>query len=275
MTVSFQSLFRLFLFPRHGAGCGKDASLMAPPSASEGASGGSRRTRRRIAATSIGFTLIELLAVIAIIGVLASLVLAGVSKVRKYAEAAKIQNQIRQIFLATSLYATDHAGCLPKVAATGISGDPAEFFFLMKENSVADLDNSGLNPYLGYNKANWFAPGDDGIKSDGTPGRNFSFSFNFLINKGELQPGASSPTGFEKALGTVRLPLLEKPTRKILFFEEDRPNDGFCVWFIDKPTTRHNGKAHAGFADGHVELLVPAEMSSSELCELVPQSQQY
>lgn len=263
-----QTLFRRFPSPRHGAGRGNSR----PP---ESRVSGHTQGGGVLPARTRGFTLVELLVVIAIIGVLSSLLLAGVKTVRKSAESAKIQSQIRQIYLAASLYSTDHGGHLPKVAATGISGDPSEFFFLMKENSVADLESSGLNPYLGNNKANWLAPGDDGIKSDGSPGRNFSFSFNFLINKGELQPGASGPTGFEKALGTVRLPLLDKPTRKILFFEEDRPNDGFCVWFIDKPTTRHNGKAHAGFADGHVELLAPADMSSSELCELVPSSQQY
>ena len=225
-----------------------------------------------------GFTLLELLAVIAVVALLAGLVLLGVGSARQAAQAAQTASQMRQIFTATAAYAADHYNQLPKVAATGISGDPSEFFFLMEEDSVADLENSGLNPYLDSNRELWLAPGDDGIKADGTPGRNFSFSFNFLINKGELQEGADSPSGFEKALGTVRLHLLDKPAGKILIFEEARPTDGFCVWFMDsdRPTTRHDGKAHAGFADGHVELLEADRIfGNTEFCELVPQGLQY
>lgn len=224
-----------------------------------------------------GFTLIELLVVIAVIAILAGILIAAVGGVRQSAQSAKATNQIRQINTATALYANEHRGQLPKVAATGIDGDPTDFFFLMESESVADFEDYGLKPYLGgAGKAIFFAPADDGLKADGNPGRNFSYSFNFLINKGELQEGASSPSGFEKALGTVRLNLIEDPAKKILIYEEYRPNDSFNVWFIDRPVERYNGEAHVGFADGHVERL-PAEkiFGNAELNELVPPSRQY
>lgn len=228
-------------------------------------------TRRR------GFTLIELLVVIAVIAVLAGILLSVIGRVRQSADAASAMNQVRQINTATALYSNEHGGQLPKVAATGIEGDPSDFFFLMTSEGVADFEEYGLKPYLGdIGKDLFLAPADDGIKADGSPGRNFSYSFNFLINKGELQEGASGPTGFEKALGTVRLNLIEDPAKKILVFEEFRPNDGFNVWFIDRPVERYSGEAHVGFADGHVERL-PAEkiFGNQELCELVPPSRQY
>jgi prepilin-type N-terminal cleavage/methylation domain-containing protein/prepilin-type processing-associated H-X9-DG protein len=229
-----------------------------------------------IRSRGIGFTLIELLAVIAVIGILASLLIVAVSKARLSAQAAQSASNIRQIGAATMLFANDHGGQLPKVAATGIGGDPSEFFFLMESDGVANFDqNYGLKPYVDDEDI-FLASADDGLKASGEPGRNFSYSFNFLINKGELQEGNSGPTGFEKALNTLRIHLIEEPAKKVLIYEEQTPNDAFCVWFIDRPVERYNGDAHVGFADGHVQRL-PAEeiFGNTDLGELVPPKRQY
>jgi len=55
-----------------------------------------------------GFTLIELLVVIAIIGVLASLLLPALSASRSNARMAQCASNIRQLYLANSLYADDN-----------------------------------------------------------------------------------------------------------------------------------------------------------------------
>jgi prepilin-type N-terminal cleavage/methylation domain-containing protein len=54
-----------------------------------------------------GFTLIELLVVIAIIAILASLLMAGLSRAKMQAELTVCRNNLRQIELGLSLYATD------------------------------------------------------------------------------------------------------------------------------------------------------------------------
>jgi prepilin-type N-terminal cleavage/methylation domain-containing protein/prepilin-type processing-associated H-X9-DG protein len=53
------------------------------------------------------FTLVELLAVIAIVGVLAALVLTGISKVRQSARASACQSNLRQMGLAVLIHAAE------------------------------------------------------------------------------------------------------------------------------------------------------------------------
>ena len=60
-----------------------------------------------------GFTLIELLVVIAIIAILASLLLPALSKAREHSRQATCAQQLRQLGLATTLYANDHRGLMP------------------------------------------------------------------------------------------------------------------------------------------------------------------
>lgn len=55
-----------------------------------------------------GFTLVELLSVIAVIGVLAALLVPALSRVTEQARAAKCASNIRQLFVANTLYASEH-----------------------------------------------------------------------------------------------------------------------------------------------------------------------
>ena len=63
--------------------------------------------------TSRAFTLIELLCVIAIVGVLASIIVGSLSKIRDTARRSECASNLRQIGAAFQLYAIDNKGLYP------------------------------------------------------------------------------------------------------------------------------------------------------------------
>ena len=73
--------------------------------------------KRRESKMNAGFTLVELLVVIAIIGVLAALLLPALSRARAQARSVQCVSNLRQLFLANTMYAAEHDGHYVPAAA--------------------------------------------------------------------------------------------------------------------------------------------------------------
>src|SRR5690625_1099631 len=95
-----------------------------------------------------GFTLIELLTVIAIIGILASILIPVVGAVRESARASKCVSNLRQIGQGIALYAVDHKGMAP----------PPAFWPTYASSDLRTTFHYRIWEYVGYEEQNFIRP---------------------------------------------------------------------------------------------------------------------
>jgi len=230
------------------------------------------------------FTLIELLVVIAIIAILAGMLLPALGRAKQKGQATACINNLRQMTLATKLYADDHGGRYPftfQVRGNNVTRR-AWFNFLQpyqqstnlllcpvrsrkfKEflqnypSDAADqaISNYGMNFRLGG--CDW--PGIWDVK-DWPPVRDVAVRVPtatvFLTDAG------TKPVNTRDPLRCVTPTSPEKPGCWIIHDPgNDAPNTGGVTnddpnW--GGPHPRHGGRSAIAFADGHVESLLPRQ----------------
>jgi len=186
------------------------------------------------------FSLIELLLVIAIIGILTSILLPVLSKGRQKAFQATCANNIRQVGMAANMYSEDWEGLFP--------------FDYNTDSSLKALTKNGfLEPSLGnwvpsvaqcpmgldVSAAGWKSNVAMNWKFD--PGSSFNSGSDFFLNSGK---GSSERMVYMDSYNAF-------DNMYKGYFTSDK------IFHSDKKTriARHQNKANVYFQDGHLAAL--------------------
>ena len=192
-----------------------------------------------------GFTLIELLVVVAIIAVLAALLLPALARAKESGRAIACMNNIRQIGLASGIYADDHEDHYPS-------------FRNWLAVRLGDLTTGKLYPYLNM-KPVYLCPTDrtelasrtpvrpsPGQTTGGFGNRNHRRDYSYAMNC-----GICHSTGISTFLA---------PSKTLLYMEGNLGRDDYSGQVGPNLVAgalayRHGQRGHTVMSDLHVERI--------------------
>lgn len=206
-----------------------------------------------------GFTLLELLAVIAIIGMLFSLVLPAVQRGKELALSGRCLSNLRQLQAAWQMYAEESADvCVPNTSRSLNSvyrGYPETW--AGENNARVDVTDQllgrGLFVRMGLIRGTgvFLCPADKGTVQGRPRTRSYAMSAYFAGNSRNV----GTPIRRTSEIGN--------PSQAFLLIDElaETIDDGhFLVWrspdtrWTNVPADRHAKGAALSFADGHVQV---------------------
>ena len=182
-----------------------------------------------------GFTLIELLTVIAILGILATLLMPAISAVRDRAHGAKCLSNVRQIALAGYLYAIDHNQYVGWESGT----DRKELLFPYLETGRSNQDTQGDQV--------WHCPLNRERDIEASYGFNTNLNWRPLDTIRDFSQTVSvADAGIDDDKRSTLATHLMPPSR------QTSPG-------IGRPNPRHSRSGrpavNVGFVDGHARLM--------------------
>ncbi|MCI0538421.1 MAG: type II secretion system GspH family protein [Verrucomicrobiales bacterium] len=203
------------------------------------------------------FTLIELLVVIAIIAILAGMLLPALARAKEKARQTYCQNSMRQLGLATVLYADDNKGLFP--ARRDDNRWPTQLKPGYQDLQILKCPNDKRRPSRAQTENRNFSP-DSALRSYLINGWNDYFRETLKISDVALMVNKSIP---ESAM--------REPSQTIVFGEKLTNSDHFYMDFLEGTGNdvdqimrdRHGsakknsktGGSNYTFADGHARFI--------------------
>jgi len=191
-----------------------------------------------------GFTLIELLVVIAIIAILAALLLPALSRAKESARSIQCLNHLRQISLATRLYAEENDDLFPRSQHSAFANRQLVWERALAPSLGATGNSSAWTNLL---QTIYHCPNDK------KPG-HLSYGLNYYLELGEADDYPGKPQTWRK------LSQIAKPSSTITYTEvniaADHVMPALCWLTVadaenEVASQRHKQKSNYAFVDGH------------------------
>ena len=206
-----------------------------------------------------GFTMVELLVVIAVLGILASLIFSMIGSIRRSGEGAKAVANMRAIGTAIGIYVSENNGFLPGPLWPG---------------QVPQLDPNRdgrlvrlLAPYLGIDMPAqpqviglFVPPAFRRVMGEGAleTSRTYVVNMDVADGSGSLNPWGSLVANAES--NPVRLASLPAATWGFSDADRQHPRVAMAGWAANTPPTPVHGRRLAWFFNGSVAQLGVEEM---------------
>jgi len=176
------------------------------------------------------FTLVELLVVIGVIAIVIALVFPSFARAREQARRVQCASNIRQVTMATLMYAGQNGGVMPQPA--NLPARRYDWIYWGGGPKNLDLSESMIAPYLGrpVNPAVLRCPSDAWEDRAAWP---TPYLYSYTINRFMSSIGPESVVRTQPE--TMRLQRVRMSSEKILFVEEDVSTMEDGMWLDGSP----------------------------------------